>query len=147
MQRDGGPIGPKNFVVAAPFYMLREIEASTALAKHVEVTSDKKMKWWLPASKTDVMAKSTSLCWGCTCEGKPEGTACPFHTLEAQLQLLEKKYGPRSAWEDNLPLFPTVEGNMPTKEAMISTLEYFAATVGDPLYDERGRRKMGGHSS
>ena len=143
----GGPVGPKNFVIAAPFYMLRELEASTSLAKHLEITADKKMKWWLPASKTDVMAKSASLSWGCTCHGKSTGTACPYHALEAQLQLLEKRYGARSTWAETLPLFPTYEGEIPTKEAMVETIEYFATLVGDPLYDERGRRRMGGHSS
>lgn len=144
---EGGPIGPKNFVVSAPFFMLRELEASTSMANHIEWTNDNKVKRWLPAPKTDIMAKRTSLSWGCTCHGKGPGIACPYHALEAQLQLLEKKYGSKSDWADNLPLFLSEDGTVPTKEAMVATIEHFAAEVGDPLCDERGRRRMGGHSS
>ena len=51
----GGPLGPKNYMISSAFFLLREIEASTALASHIEwVEGGRKVKWWVPASKTDI---------------------------------------------------------------------------------------------
>jgi hypothetical protein len=144
-----GPIGAKNFMIAAAFFMLREIEASSAMARHIEF-SDDKVSWWLPASKTDVEAKSVRLTWGCVCRSsssKAEAGPCPLHALESQYAILEKYFGEKSGWPDSLPLFPTINGQQPSKHAMVKTIERIAGRAGDRLIDERGRPTMGGHSS
>jgi len=146
-------------MIACTLFMLREIEASTALASNVSVQDTRQGKravWWLPASKTDVMAKSTSLSWGCTCSAEPSssteendyslGKACAYHALIRQLELLEDHFGPAHERSPELPLFPDLQGNPVSKEAMVRTIEHFAGSVGEPLVDERGRRRMGGHS-
>ena len=56
-----GPVAPSDFVVAGTFFMLREIELTSALTKHVNISRDgQAATWLLPTSKTDPRALGVS---------------------------------------------------------------------------------------
>ena len=71
---DRGPIGPGNLLVAGPFFMLREIEASLAMWRSVSFNDSKLIiTWVLPASKSDPQALGKSRTWGCPCMSDDDG--------------------------------------------------------------------------
>ena len=67
----GGPLGPRNAVVAGSWFLTREVELSAAPAATVEVHLGPPLSvtWALPASKTDVVARGTVRRHGCACGG------------------------------------------------------------------------------
>ena len=90
--------------------MLRELELSCSLVRHITVDLESlTVCWRLAASKTDVMALGTVRSWGCVCaSGKP--VPCPVHAVIAHLALLESRFGVARIREGALPFFPVWYG-------------------------------------
>ena len=142
----GGPLGVKSLLVCGCFWMLRELELSCSLVRHITVDLESLTVFWrLAASKTDVMALGTVRSWGCVCtSGK--AVPCPVHAVIAQLALLESRFGVPRIREGALPLFPSATGGFVEKRHVVSSIEHVAAALFEPLVDERGVRRFGGHS-
>ena len=84
----GGPVAPGDFVVAGTFFMLREVEITSARYEHVTVSADgSSANWLLPTSKTDHKAVGVCRSWDCTCAVPGLEAACPVHALMRQKAL------------------------------------------------------------
>ena len=112
---EGGPVGPRNFIVCGSFWLLREVEASNTRAALVEVSlapdGSPRARWHLPASKSDQGALGVARSHGCSCaRGSPPSPRCPAHAAWDQLLLLRRLFperwsGGRPAMD--LPMFPS----------------------------------------
>ena len=142
----GGPLGIGSLVICGSFWMLRELEASCALVRHITV--DKvalTVEWLLPVSKTDVKALGSARRWGCVCAGNGN-LPCPVHAVLLQLRLLEDTFGQVRVSSGELPLFPSVAGRFVEKYRVVSSIEAAATLCDEPLVDAQGSRRFGGHS-
>ena len=72
---------------------------------------------------------------------------CPYHLFEPYFAKLRKRFGgPDGKLPRDLPLFPTREGKVPLKEAVVVALEVASAAVGMLTIDTNGKRVHWGHS-
>ena len=137
-----GPHHPQVLAVLSSIFMLREIEASTALVSAWNVTHDPpELTWLLPSSKSDHLALGVRRSWPCVC-----GHAiipCPYHIASRHLVWLAT-----SGFEngEDAPLFPTAGGKVPSKASVVATFEAFGELCGQPTHTETGVRTFGGHS-
>eukprot|EP00971_Amphidinium_carterae_P058149 1150291-Amphidinium_carterae.1 len=93
--------------------MLREIEASCALQKHLTVDAEAQtVTWQPPLSKTDpaVGCKRT---WACICGG--QAIPCPHCETLAHLEILNQ-LGLRN---EQSPVLTTVHGEVAHKAAVV----------------------------
>ena len=137
----GAPVGWGNFLVLATFFMMREIEAAAAVAGHLEinvVTRTVSLK--LPDTKADPRAVGCTRSWSCLCRGSELRQDCPHHSGVAQLG----KFG--FPLPSGLPLFPTTDGEVCTKAAIIKCLEATLSAFRVSTVAENGSRFFGGHS-
>ena len=140
---DGVPVGNKNLIVAGAFWMLRELELSSAIVADITVVSDPvSVAWRLPVSKTDVRALGQCRKWDCLCAGD-RTRPCPAHAVHEQIALLKMLFGEVSP---QTPLFPDRAGEVVQKRAVVAVIENVASLLGEPLTDEQGQRRFGGHS-
>ena len=139
-------------MVAGAWFMTGECELSTARAGLIKVlgrdTSSPTVKWHLPASKADPQAMGVTRTHGCSCKVTPS-PLCPVHCLWDQLLHLRHTFplrwnadGPH--WD--LPLFPTVAGEVVEKEAMAHTIREAARLLGLPLSSPDNAEQITGHS-
>ena len=106
------------------------------------------VRWSLPASKTDVEARGSARSHGCNCAGDPSAS-CPFHAMERQLARLRRLFPGRWSAEGpdpDLPLFPTAEGEVVTKERMTATIVDAARRLQVPLEAADRSARVSGHS-
>ena len=103
------------------------------------------VRWRLPATKTDPGAISVTREWGCLCSSS-SSARCPAHRAQEHFEEMERRFGPREYWAEDLPLFPSAAGGVVEKEMVVRTLEALGARAGMNLRDELGRRALGGHS-
>ena len=150
---EGGPIHPRNAIVAGAWFLTREVELSTARAAMVEIValpnSTPKVTWHLPASKADPEALGTSRTHGCSCEGAVS-RGCPVHAIWDQVIALRKTFPGRwsssRGFDWSLPLFPTRDGAVVDKEAMSDTIRAAAVHLGVPLSSPDHTEQVTGHS-
>ena len=137
-----GPQHPVRFALLAVAFLLREIEASTAVLGSWTIDTDtKEISWRLPATKSDHMALGVTRTWPCTCG--LDTLVCPYHAaVEHQEWLTNSKWfaGPCT------PLFPTSKGKHPSKQAVVTTIELLATMCGQSVADDLGNRRFGGHT-
>ena len=147
-----GPLSPRNVLVVGSFWMMREIEVSSARAQHVELldleSSAPVARMILPVSKTDQRAEGLARGYRCQCGGDP-APACPVHALWDQLLFLRRQFG--HAWASHIPpgdfpLFPDLHGQPCMKSAMVRTIEVAAGHLGVPLELPDGSERISGHS-
>ena len=142
-----GPVGPKDFAVAGCFFMLREVEISSALAKHVTVSSDGlSATWLLPTSKTDHRAVGISRTWDCTCAVPGLAPACAVHSLTRQLSRVSAMADRLGVPAGDLPLFPSTNGEEVDRAASVGTIFRLAELTGEAIRDATGGYRFGGHS-
>jgi len=140
----GGPCNTMLALEVGAFHVLREIELSTALASSVTFNPDSLEETFaLPVSKTDPKAIGCTRTWGCVCDGTHNKPCC-YHAMVDQFEWLTRSF-PETPFEE-LPLFPQPNGEVVEKEAMVRTIEKVAELLGEPLRDQQGRRRFGGHS-
>jgi hypothetical protein len=148
----GGPVGSACAMVAGAWFMTREVELSTSRASLVSLETnaalDLVFRWSLPASKTDTEACGVARAHGCNCDGK-EAASCPYHAISGQLARLKKLFPRRWSDEgpdDDLPLFPALDGSAVTKERMTATIVEAARRLSVPLASPDGSSRVSGHS-
>ena len=135
---DGGPINFGAFVALSCFHVLREIEAGSALRRHITIDYENESETWLlPVSKTDIQALGCSRSWSCIC-GRAHPSLCPYHVMVGHLRLLSFRFGAPGP-EDSLPLFPSAAGSPPSKAAILSSLKVALTRAGQPS------DRVGGH--
>ena len=130
------------------FWLLRELEASTALRSNVRLNHrDKTATFRLSASKCDPRALGVERTWGCVCADADDGgaPACPYHAAVRQHAILEDRFG-KIKEDDRIPMFPTETGDMMTGEDVVKLIEYIATLLGDVLTLKGGVRRYGKHS-
>ena len=126
-----GPMGFSNLAVLGCFHMLREIELSTTLASSLLIDHDKREEaLYLPASKTDHLARGVWRSWGCVCVGLPGPIPCPYHAAASQIEALKVKFAVDGELPHGLPLFPTRDGNAPSKASVVSSLRAWLTSSG-----------------
>ena len=106
------------------------------------------VRWSLPASKTDTEARGVARAHGCSCSvGAP--ASCPFCAVVAQLARLQTLFPHRWAGgvaDADLPLFPTLEGAVVTKDRMAATIVEAAKRLKVPLASADRSARVSGHS-
>jgi len=140
----GGPANFGKVLEVGSFHILREIEISTALASAVSFNHDKaEESFCLPVSKTDPRAIGCSRSWGCVCDGH-HNAPCAYHALKEQTEWLANTFPDVPFTE--LPLFPQINGNIVDKAAVVKSIEKVAELLGEPIKDQHGRNRFGGHT-
>ena len=145
-------MGPAAAVIAGSWFMTREVELSTTRAALVTLLNDDSaeasVQWRLPASKSDQQALGVARTHGCACGGAVN-TGCPFHAIKSQLLRLRRLFPLRwsgTAFDVDLSLFPDVEGQAVTKEAMTATLIEAAKRLNVPISTADDSARISGHS-
>ena len=111
----GGPLNPKAVIIIGSFFMLREIELSLALRRHLWFTGDGPnlcVFLRVAASKTDPQAISFTRHWGCLCS--VAAGLYPAHTAKEHVDAMESVFGSQLLDEEG-PLFPTPTGTFASK--------------------------------
>ena len=150
----GGPVGPRNLLVVGSWFLLREVEASTARASSIRVlprdqAGRPRVTFTLPASKNDQSAAGASRTHGCSCRDGAPDAGCPAHAAWDQLIVLRRMFP--QCWDGetpspDLPLFPTASGGVCTKEAVTETILVAADALGVSRSNEDGSERVSGHS-
>jgi hypothetical protein len=139
----GGPQQPVHLALLATLFLLREIEASTALSNAWVFDHSKcEVCWRLPASKTDHLALGVSRKLGCFCGSAME--ACPYHIACAHLGWLQAQPSYRD--DTPTPLFPTENGTAAAAAKVVETFEELGLLMGMALFNSEGMRLFGGHT-
>ena len=141
----GRPVGFQEYCIVASMFLLREIEASLMLASSVAIDTHKQIVTiHLPVSKTDPRALACFRAWGCICDG--QGCApCAYHAAVRQHDRLLKLFGVEGVLPAELPFFPTGDGSVADKQAVVDSVEQVAVMLGLPLRGADGRPAFGGH--
>ena len=93
----GGPLSPRNAVIAGSWFLMREIELSTAAARSVTISmvnGKPTVRRCLPVSKTDWRALGVARSHGRSCAAGLD-KACPAHVLWDQLLYLQRRFPKR----------------------------------------------------
>ena len=127
----------------ATIFLLREVEASTALASAWTFDSEAmEITWLLPGPKSDHMALGVQRSWPCLCG--LDNFFCPYHlALEHWAWLIANEHYTCAAESS---LFPTTLGNRANKVQVVDTFEALGAAMGQQLHDHVGTRRFGGHT-
>ena len=148
----GGPVGPCCAVVAGSWFLMREVELSTSRASLVRFadvgTENQTVTWSLPASKSDQQALGALRTHGCACSS-PRSAGCVFHALRSQHARLRRLFPTRwrdDNFDDNLPLFPDLEGQTVSKEAMVETILMAARKLQVETTSADQSARISGHS-
>ena len=153
----GGPVSPRNMIVAGSWFLMREIELSTAKAQSVTIDAaavPPRVLWHLPVSKVDPKALGTSRVHGCACTSSGPSAACPTHAIWDQLLYLAKTFpksfstasGVPQCTDPDLPLFPCLGGEVATKAKVTDTILAAAGHLRVPVSVADGSERISGHS-
>ena len=71
--------------------------------------------------------------------------ACPYHAALNQATLVRALALRRKLAPSELPFIPTSSGKAVAKAKVVETFERIASALGEPLKDDRGRRRFTGH--
>ena len=138
-----GPHNPMHLALLASMFLLRELEVTTARTSAWTFTSDPpEIAWLLPSSKSDHLALGVTRSWPCLC-GIPT-VPCPYHLALEHIEWLRS-----SDFSDDpdAPLFPTVNGTVAGKSAVVTTFERLGEMCLQPLVSDTGLRLFGGHTT
>ena len=137
-----GPMGPGRSALLASWWLLREVEASHARVTHVAFDwSKKEVSLKLPNSKTDHMVVGTSRSHSCSCQVSAQ-EMCPYHAMMAHVAFAKAIGTNSSGW-----LFPTSEGNKPSKAGWCQTFMRLAEMMDLQTHWENGAPKFTGHTA
>ena len=147
----GGPVGPRNMMVIGSWWLLREIEAAGARAKHVRIVPGSPLvaTFLLPTSKTDLQAVGAARAQPCICGSSTPRPDCPVHAAWDQLLLLRRMFPGRHSDgkpSTDLPLFPDARGKAISKALFTKTLLEGARLSEQPLTNLDGSLRVSGHS-
>jgi len=144
---DGPSLGFINFVVIGCFLIMREIVISLMLARSVRLDNVKKfVHIFLPASKTDPAALTTTKSWSCV-YNDDRNLPRPYHAMVDQFVPLKERIGDaHGKLPEGLPAFPQSSGEAVAKERVVVCLEALAVLLGLLLFAPDGKRAFGGHT-
>ena len=140
---DDAPVLFGSASVVACFWILRETELAHLL--HHETILDRVATLRLSVSKTDPLALGCSRSWGCVCSSscqEPCGHAV-VAAIDCNVASFSGRDGVVAA---DLPLFPTADGIIVTKEGMVRALEYFVVATAGVVRSPHGERSLGEHN-
>lgn len=145
-QQATGPIGWANLLATGVGFIMREIEVSFALVRHVSFDIAKRtVVLQLPVSKKDPRAIGCSRALQCMCRGPQERRKdCVHCAIVAQIELVRERFGPELP--EDMPLFPTRAGRAAEKAAVIKMLVATVEKYGGQVQAEGGAQTIGGHS-
>ncbi|CAK8985307.1 unnamed protein product [Durusdinium trenchii] len=136
---NGGPQFPVAATVLASWWLLREIEASRARRKHIEIDeTNQKVTWRLPSSKTDQAALGAARSHTCACSLHRK-ELCPYHVAVEHLNKLPP--GPDQY------IFPAADGHSSTKKGWADAFEALAKILEIPITHQNGARAFTGHTA
>ena len=114
----GGPEYLAQSTLLASWWLLREIEASSALRKHISIDRDSlSVSWTLPCTKTDQQALGAVRTHRCACDFTSR-SICPYHVMVAHLDA--RPASPEA------PVFQDTYGNPPSKAGWADTFQELA---------------------
>ena len=133
----GGPACPRNAILVGAWWLMREMELATVRAAHVAFSgawdrSGCGVRLTLPASKNDQAAFGTSRAHICRCQ-EVMAVDCPVHAVLSQWFWLRSAFPERfteGVPDLDLPLFPTMRGEVVSKPAFVSTIIYAGRYLG-----------------
>jgi hypothetical protein len=142
-------------VVLGAWFLMREVELSTTPAALVklltkDVDGKPRVSWALPASKSDTKACGAVRTHGCSCISTSSPRKdCPAHAAWDQLLWLKRSFP--AGWHGDapppeLPMFPSSEGQVCSKEVVTATLVRAAELLGVPTATPDGSGRVSGHS-
>ena len=132
-----GPVNPAALIVAATLFMLREVQQSAVELTDVTF-NEGSVTLKLPVSKVDWQAKGCTRTWNCLCD---KDLPCPMHVLRDHVDLLGAMFG-----DQNVPLFPTVQGKACTKQGVVDTIRAAVLATGGLAKDSTGNWCVSGHT-
>ncbi len=141
---------PAHMTILGCWFMTREIELSSALARHIILDRTAlNVTWYLPSQKNDVKAVGCARTHGCCCTRTPSAL-CPFHTALEHVSKMEEIFGINFASStSDAPLFPDIRGRHLSKDVVVQTLRATAALTGarttTPNPDGSVRQRFCGH--
>ena len=106
--------------------------------------------WFLPASKTDPRGLGKTRSWGCVCN-VGEREPCPYHSMVKHHKDSLLHFGRKATTASpvelpvGLTVFPTLNGGVVAKEAMVSTINEIAKRCGHDITNIDGTKKFTGH--
>ena len=147
----GGPLNPRGALASGTWFLLREQELASTRACLVEFfgSPPDRVRWHLPASKTDYEALGVGRTHSCRCSPSTSPYACPVHLLLDHLWYLQEKLPGRWSGahpDEDLPLFPDQDGSPVSKVAMAQTILYAADLLVIPRQSPDGSERFSGHS-
>ena len=143
----GGPWRPAASLILGSWWMLREIEFSTAEVRSVSLnTVQHTVSWTLPASKCDSSALGVTITHGCCCQGagakRIDSPLCPYHLMKRHLNAYRRRWPRRfrrnGKARPGAPLFPDRYGKVCTKAGVTNTIRVAARRQGLPTKDPGG---------
>ena len=141
-----GPIGTNNLIVIGVMFLLRELELATARRANCRINNKTKtVTMRLTASKRDPEAIGIERTWGCVCDKNTPANICPFHAAMKQQEILNQRFGVIGP-EDDIPLFPRLDGKCVEGDVMVQLVELIASRQGQALKTADGVTRFGGHS-
>ena len=147
----GGPVAPRNALIMAGWWMMREIEVSNLRASCVAVTQGRcpSAALTLPASKSDQAGVGVRRTHTCICRNGATRPFCPAHVAWDQLIIL-KRLHPRHFAGDSLvtdlPFFPAEGGEPCTKDGFTQTIVKAAQLLEMPTASDLDNVRVTGHS-
>ena len=98
--------------------------------------------------QADVTALGAFRRLGCSCnEIQQDLDTCPYHSMTSQLSWLKEQHASLSETDfADLPVFPTCDGDIPAKAAIVQTVRHAAQLLGEPLRSSNGAEQFGGHT-
>ena len=111
-------------VVCATWFLLRGLEIATAKLGDWTFDEARRCLYWdLPVSKTDTEAKGATRSHFCSCSGG-RSVVCPYCTAMDHCRTLRDQ-----GYDRNSPLFPDVDGNTISKQALARLAEATALFI------------------
>ena len=147
----GGPASPRNALITAGWWMLREVEVANLRASCVTITPGRcpAVALTLPTSKADQAGAGVQRTHTCICQGGAIRPFCPAHAAWDQMICLRRWFPDRfadDAASADLPFFPTSAGSPCTKEGFTRTISQAAVLLDLPQQSAVDNERVTGHS-
>lgn len=141
--RDDGPGAPIDAVTFGGCFMMREIELSLLLFRHVTLDEVSRcVSVYLPASKNDREGNGVSRQLSCICVDGAH-VLCPYHAALRLRDHVVSKY-PGGVVPHRTPFVLSAVGGVCEKDAIVSTIEALAKRINAPILDPAGNSIYGG---
>ena len=147
----GGPAAPRNALIVAGWWMLREVEVANLRASCVAVAQGRcpSVALTLPASKADQAGVGVQRTHTCICRDGAIRPFCPAHAAWDQLLCLKRWFPDRfvdGVASADLAFFPTSAGSPCTKDGFTQTILRAAVLLDLPQRSALDNERVTGHS-